>query len=260
MELKRANSSLEEHVLGIWVKQAVSPLSETDPVRWKNPTYPYQIRAVEQVFPGKSFLEDFENRRSEIEERLNKGKVKLETIHGFYCPSSEESLRNILKEGFNGAFAGELTFCIDPLQAIRESLAQRPTKLVLARVTLGWKEYDYREINNKFKLKNLRGVLPSFVISIDQVQHGKDQEGERETHRTLDAYPEPIQTSESSYGHASYTSPPASYTSPPSRVPKYITDLGNDGTEGGITCPKCGRIAGPGSSGRFCVGCGDKIP
>lgn len=260
MELKKCHHGLVDHVVNIWVKQTVSPLDESDPVRWQTPTYPYQIKQVDQVFPNKAHLEDFEARRNEIDERMNKGKVKLETIQGFYCPSSDENLARILKDGFHNAIVGELTFCTDALQAIRESLNPRPSKVILARVSLGWKEYDYREINNKYKIKNLRGVLPSFVIHVDPVQHERAQAPEQ---RRVEVVAEPQ--------YPSYHSPPPTHTSPttndspnnsnaPVRLPKYMRDLGRDEFEGGIACVGCGRVAGPGSSGRFCIGCGERIP
>jgi len=250
MDVRPGNAQVLEHVVGIWVKQANSPLEETDPMRWSCPTYPYQIKAVEQVFPGRDHLEDFESRRNELDQRLSKGKVKLETIHGFYCPSSEETLRLILKEGFHNAIVGELTFCVDPLQAIRESLSARPNKVILARVSLGWKEYDYTEINNKYKIKNLRGVLPSFILTIEQVTPPKDQ-GVRQQAPVYEEPPKRVEPPQS---------PPTSSYSPNSaavRLPKYITTLGG---EEGIPCASCGRLAGPGSSGRYCIQCGTKIP
>jgi len=247
MELKACNSQLVDHVVSIWVKQHSSPLEEDDPLRWSCPTYPYQIKSVDQVFPGREHLEEFESRRNELDQRLSKGKVKLETMQGFYCPSSEDTLRLILKEGFHNAIVGELTFCTDPLQAVRESLSSRPVnKLILARVSLGWKEYDYTEINNKYKIKNLRGVLPSFVITIEQIAHPKTQ-----GHQV-----NPVQQPVVDLSNRS--SPPISSShSAVIRLPKYITNLEN---EGGIPCPSCGRLAGPGSSGRFCIQCGEKIP
>jgi len=223
MELKASPPQLVEHVTSIWIKQANSPLEETDPVRWSNPTYPYTIRSVDQVFPSREHLEIFESRRNELDQRLSHGRIKLETIHGFYSPSSEENLRLILREGFHGAIMGELTFCTDPLQAIRESLAGRPlNKLILARVSLGWKEYDYTEINNKYRIKNLRGVIPSFVLHIDQVVAPREQ--------TPAAAPKsPLSGPLTSYERYEEVTPP-SPTSPGSnnvRLPKYITDLGN---------------------------------
>jgi len=257
MELRHANPSLVEHVTNIWVKQHSSPLESTDPVRWSCPTYPYTIKSVDQVFPGREHLEEFESRRNELDERLGKGKVKLETIHGFYCPSTEDNLRHILKEGFHGAFVGELTFCTDPLQAIRESLSSRPaSKLILARVCLGWKEYDYREINNKYKIKNLKGVLPSFVLNIEQFSHPKNQaESEAKPYS-----PPPVQQSRADASSNITQNDLPSSNSAPSRVPKYMRDLETDDFKGGIACTSCGRIAGPGSSGRYCVNCGEKIP
>jgi len=263
MELRYGNSSLVEHVVGIWVKQHNSPLDQTDPLRWSYPTYPYKVKSVDQVFPGREHLEEFESRRNELDQRLSKGKVKLETIHGFYCPSSEDNLRLILKEGFHNAFVGELTFCLDPLQAIRESLSSRPaSKIILARVSLGWKEYDYTEINNKYKIKNLRGVLPAFVINIEQVPLPQDQGGD-----VVKTYVSPRQERESPRDSPRMDTPTSSPSDSPSsfttatRVPKYIRDLNKDDeSQGGIPCIACGRVAGPGSSGRFCISCGEKIP
>jgi len=253
MELRPCNSQLVDHVVSIWTKQASSSLPENDPVRWSCPTYPYQIKAVDQVFPNRDHLEDFESRRNELDQRLSKGKVKLETLHGFYCPSSEDTLRLILKEGFHNAIVGELTFCADPLQAIRESLSSRPAnKLILARVSLGWKDYDYTEINNKYRIKNLRGVLPSFVLTIEPVAHAKHQDAPATTVQYESA---PVKLPESQP-----QSPPTSpYTSTAVRLPKYITNLEKE-EEQGIPCASCGRVAGPGSSGRYCVQCGTKIP
>jgi len=255
MELRSGNSSIVEHVVGIWVKQHSSPLDPSDPQRWSCPTYPYNITQVEQVFPGRDHLEDFESRRNELDQRLSKGKVKLETIHGFYCPSSEENLRLIIKEGFHNAFSGELMFCLDPLQAIRESLSSRPAnKIILARVSLGWKEYDYTEINNKYKIKNLRGVLPAFVVHIEQVARSQDQEASRSVQASVSP---PSRKPEVVVSPT--PQPDLSSVASPTRLPKYIRDLNKEG-EAGIQCVGCGRIAGPGSSGRFCVGCGEKIP
>jgi len=219
MEIRTGNSNIIEHVVGIWAKQHTSPLDATDPQRWSCPTYPYNIKSVEQVFPGRDHLEDFESRRNELDQRLSKGKVKLETIHGFYCPSSEENMRLIIKEGFNNAFVGELTFCLDPLQAIRESLSSRPaSKIILARVSLGWKEYDYTEINNKYKIKNLRGVLPAFVIHIEQVKRSQDQASDTvKSYVSPHASREPERVASPSYTQNDLPSATAS-----TRVPKCI--------------------------------------
>jgi len=217
MELKPCSHSLVEHVTNIWVKQLHSPFPENDPTRYSLPTYPYKLVNVEQVFPGRDHLEDFEARRNELDQRLERGKVKLETIHGFYSPSSEESYRSILKDGFHKSFSGELTFSLDPVQAIREGLGGgRVNKLILSRVSLGWKEYDYTEINNKYKIKNLRGIIPSFVITYQLVQAEKPSVQPE----VLEFRSPPAPVHHSPDPTPSYSSPSGS-----TRLPKYITDL-----------------------------------
>ena len=78
MELRPCNSQLVDHVVGIWVKQHASPLKEDDPVRWTCPTYPYQIKSIDQVFPGRENLEEFESRRNELDQRLS---VLIHSVH-----------------------------------------------------------------------------------------------------------------------------------------------------------------------------------
>jgi len=109
-----------------------------------------------------------------------------------------------------------------------------------------------RGVLNKYKIKNLRGVLPSFILTIEQVTPPKDQGARQQAPAPV--YEEPPKRVEPPQ------SPPTSSYSPNSaavRLPKYITTLGG---EEGIPCASCGRLAGPGSSGRYCIQCGTKIP
>eukprot|EP00026_Physarum_polycephalum_P013686 Phypoly_transcript_14114.p1 GENE.Phypoly_transcript_14114~~Phypoly_transcript_14114.p1 ORF type:complete len:241 (+),score=41.88 Phypoly_transcript_14114:208-930(+) len=169
MSLRLVSPAVVEHVTGTWVKQLRNRPEENDQRLWSCPTYPFQIVSVEQVSPTRSALEAFEARRNELDRKLGPHN-KLETVQAFYCPSSQEVLNNIVKEGFHGTFSGELTFCLDAPQAIQETLSNsRANKVLLVRVTLGVKDVDYTEINHKYKLRNLRSVIPSFVITYQEI-------------------------------------------------------------------------------------------
>jgi hypothetical protein len=169
MSLKLVSPAVVEHVTSIWVKQLRNRLEDTDQRLWSCPTYPYQIVSVEQVSPSRAALEAFEARRNELDKRMG-AMHKLETVQAFYCPSSQDVLNNIIKEGFHETFSGELTVCTDAPQAIHESLANHKfNKVVLVRVALGWKEADYTEINHKYKIKNLRSISPAFVITFQEI-------------------------------------------------------------------------------------------
>lgn len=192
---------------------------------------------------------------------------------------------------------GELTFCTDPIQAVRESFSSRPVnKIILARVSLGWKgteavsngfvthfmqDYDFTEINNKYKIKNLRGVLPAFVITVEQVAK-HDQKGicvvlsccylyswnkveKQVSHQeTIPVQVLPKSPPPDFSPHTAAVRLPkcihtAKFPSPPRFwFSTYITDL--EKPVDGIACTSCGRLAGPGSSGRYCIQCGEKIP
>jgi len=220
MEVKACAPSIVEHVVSIWLKNLRSPLEDTH--KYSTATYPYEILHVDQVFPSRDLLEEFEGHRNELDKRLGteRGGRKLETVNIFYSPSSEEVLRRILQEGFSGAFAGALTFCSDPTQAIREVLSARPiNKVILARVCLGIKDIDFTEINSKIKIFNLKGCMPSFVISFRQVadESGKSRAASSSPRSPESRAPEPRASEQSSAPQATYSSP--------TRLPKYITDL-----------------------------------
>eukprot|EP01113_Clastostelium_recurvatum_P003947 TRINITY_DN1174_c0_g1_i1.p1 TRINITY_DN1174_c0_g1~~TRINITY_DN1174_c0_g1_i1.p1 ORF type:complete len:265 (-),score=70.31 TRINITY_DN1174_c0_g1_i1:56-793(-) len=155
--LKAVSGVTWDRVIQTWTQQLRNKSEFGD-----GSTHPYQVVNIEMVAPGRDQLEDFEARRNELDQRV----AKLETIQAFYAPSTEEVLQRILKEGFSGAFAGELTFCPDATQAIQESLSVRPiNKLLLCRVVLGSKGVDYTEIHGKYRIKFIRGVMPSFLIT-----------------------------------------------------------------------------------------------
>jgi len=254
MSLKVVSPAVIDHVTGIWVKQLRQRLDETDERLWRCPTFPYEIVSIEQVSPTREVLEVFEGRRNELDKRLGRG-AKLETIHGFYCPSSMEVLNQILRDGFYQTFSGELTFSTDAPQAIHESLTARPiNKLILARVSLGWKDADYTEINNKYKIKNLRGVIPGFVITFRNIGESQPvpytppptsnyveldlniKPTNATSPRSENSYSSPRSepTYSSPRSEPTYSSPPTSpvYTAPPpespsssARLPKYMREL-----------------------------------
>jgi len=239
MSLKLVSPAVVDHVTGIWVKQLRNRLDETDERLWKCPTFPFEIVSVEQVSPTREVLEVFEGRRNELDKRLGKA-MKLETIHGFYCPSSLEVFHQILHDGFYKTFSGELTLSTDAPQAIHESLTARPVnKLILARVSLGWKNADYTEINNKFKIKDLRGVIPGFVITFRNI--GSDSQPIPYTppptsnfveldlnFKAAPAYSSPRTETQATSPPTSphtYSAPPPEPLSDSARLPKYMREL-----------------------------------
>jgi hypothetical protein len=236
MSLKLVSPAVVEHVTGIWVKQLRMRPEENDQRLWSCPTFPYQIVSVEQVSPTRTALEAFEARRNELDRRLGPHN-KLETLQGFYCPSSQEVLNQIVKEGFHNTFSGELTFCLDAPQAIQESLAtHRVNKVLLVRISLGIKGVDFTEINHKYKIRNLHSVIPSFVITFQEIG---------ESQKPVPQSPPPdsnvveLSLSAKQLDHISKTQSPQhpspAFSSPPvsptyastssARLPKYLKDL-----------------------------------
>jgi len=243
MSLKLVSPAVVEHVTGIWVKQLRNRLEDGDQRNWSCPTYPFQIVSVEQVSPTRPALEAFEARRNELDRRLGPHN-KLETIQAFYCPSSQEVLNQIIKDGFSDTFSGEITVSTDAPQAIHESLANRKlNKLLLVRVSLGTKDVDYAEINHKYKIRNLRSIISSFVITFQEI--GESQKPIQYTPPPATHFVElsfnqnqmnHISQSQSSSFSSPPTSPPSSssssspsITSPSTgssaRLPKYFQDL-----------------------------------
>jgi len=242
MSLKLVSPAVVEHVTGIWVKQLRTRPEENDQRLWSCPTFPYQIVSVEQVSPTRTALEAFEARRNELDKRLGPMN-KLETVNAFYCPSSQDVLNQIVKDGFHETFAGELTVCLDAPQAIHETLAnRRVNKLVLARVSLGARDVDYTEINHKYKIRNLRSIIASFIITFQEI--GESQKPIPQSPPPSSNYVElnlsinqlnhlQSQSPQSSHQTLSFSSPtsPSSTSSAnttpggSARLPKYITDL-----------------------------------
>jgi len=253
-DLKRCNPGLVVHVANIWVKQAASPLDHDDPVRWKTPTFPYEIKYVDQVAPTKDNIEVFEKKRNELEAR-SQGK-KLETLHLFYRASNDDIHNRIVQTGFHNVIVGAATFSPDPLKAILDSYAQGPaTKLILARACLGTLGQDYKEIRDKYTILDLKSVVPAFVIYVKFIQ----PEQTSQPSPSLERRDSPVEPTTSPWEGQSTSSPPLSPVSTSNfnnaRLPKYLSEEALVG----IQC-ECGQVAGPGSSGRFCINCGAKIP
>jgi len=211
------------------VKQLHTRLDETDERLWSNPVYPYSIVSVEQVSPSREVLEVFEGRRNELDKTLRG--AKLETIQGFYCPSSYDVLNKIVKDGFYQTFSGEITFSVDAPQAIQESLSSQPiNKLILARISLGSKDRDYTEIHHKYKIRNLRGVIPAFIITFQYVGEGQapipytppPTSNYVELDLTINRNNQTTTTTSSYEPETTYSPPPPD---PNVRLPKYMRDL-----------------------------------
>jgi len=240
MELKAVSGVTWDRVISTWIKQLKSSKNDSDGS--VGSTYPYQIVNIEMVSPARDHIEEFESRRNELDQRV----AKLETIQGFYAPSTEEVLSRILKEGFAGAFAGELTFCPDATQAIQEALAVRPTnKVLLCRVVLGQKGVDYTEIHGKYRIKNIRGVMPSFLITYKPfVPEGAKPAPE----------PTPKWPSEPERDHpVQQTSslPTKEYSLPP------LTPEENPAIPGGRQCEVCTKWHQ--WSAKYCTRCGGRL-
>lgn len=235
MSLKLVSPAVVEHVTGIWVKQLRTRPEDNDQRLWSCPTFPFQIVSVEQVSPTRTSLEAFEARRNELDKRLGPNN-KLETLQAFYCPSSHEVLNQIIREGFHNTFSGELTFCSDAPQAIQESLGNhRANKVVLVRISLGIKGVDYTEINHKYKIRNLHSVIPSFVITFQEI--GESQKPVPQSppadSNVVELTLSPNQLSHiakvqspqhPSPVHSSLSPAPSASTSS-ARLPKYLKDL-----------------------------------
>jgi len=219
------------------VKQLRNRPEEDDQRLWSCPTYPYQIVSVEQVSPTRTALEAFEARRNELDKRLGSAH-KLETLQAFYSPSSHEVLNQIVKEGFPNTFSGELTFCLDAPQAIHETLSNsRVNKVIMVRISLGVSEIDYTEINHKYKIKNLRSVIPAFIITFQEIGESRKPvpQSPPPDSNVVELSLNPRQLDHLAKAQSpqhpspSFSSPPTSPASAPStgsvRLPKYITDL-----------------------------------
>jgi len=242
MDLKPVNQSSWDRVIAIWVKQLRSSGEEPNSF---GSTYPYQIVNINMVSPARPHIEEFESRRNELDQRV----AKLETIQGFYAPSTEDSLARILKDGFSGAFAGELTFCPDATQAIQEALSVRPiNKLLLCRVVLGQKGVDYTEIHGKYRIRNIHGVLPSFLITYKQFA----------AEPAAPAAPEPTPhwpsepVKDHSIDQASVSAPP-----PKEYVLKPLTPEENPPIPGGRQCDFC--LKWHQWTSKYCTRCGNRI-
>jgi len=237
MELKQVSGATWDRVIGTWVKQLRSKSEDEGSV---GSTYPYQIVNIELVSPARQHIEDFEERRNELDRRV----AKLETIQGFYAPSTEDILQRILKEGFAGAFAGDLTFCPDALQAIQEGLSVRPIhKLLLCRVVLGAKGTDYTEIHGKYRIRNVHGVMPSFLITFKLPT----------PESAVAPPPEPV----AHWPSAEPTrSPPVSPASAP-KVLKQLTPEENPPVPGGRQCDNCDKWHQ--WTSKYCTRCGNRL-
>jgi len=243
MDLKPVNQGAWDRVIAIWVKQLRPSGDEPSAL---GSTYPYQIVDINLVSPARQHIEEFESRRNELDQRV----AKLETIQGFYAPSTEESLARILKDGFPGAFAGELTFCPDATQAIQEALSVRPiNKLLLCRVVLGAKGVDYTEIHGKYRIKNIHGVMPSFLITYKPFVAESATPVQEAT---------PHWPSEPVRDHS--TDPPAPSAAPSSSKEyalKPLTPEENPPIPGGRQCDFC--LKWHQWTSKYCTRCGNRI-
>jgi len=239
MELKQVSGATWDRVIGTWVKQLRSKAEDEGSV---GSTYPYQIVNIELISPSRDHIEDFESRRNELDKRV----PKLETIQGFYAPSTEDVLQRIFREGFAGAFAGDLTFCPDPVQAIQEGLSIKPVyKLLLCRVVLGQKGVDYTEIHGKYRVRNVHGVLPSFLITY------KLPSPEPASAPTPDVIPH-WPSSEPTKSPAISPAPaPRDYSLPP------LTPEENPAVPGGRQCDNCQKWHQ--WTSKYCTRCGNRL-
>lgn len=240
MSLKLVSPGVVEHVTGTWVKQLRNRPEENDQRLWSCPTFPYQIVSVEQVSPTRAALEAFEARRNELDKRLGPHN-KLETLQAFYCPSSQDVLNQIVKDGFHVTFSGELTFCLDAPQAIQETLSnQRVNKVVMVRISLGQKDVDFVEINHKYKIRNLRSVIPAFVITFQEIGESRKPVPQspppdsnmveltltpNQLSHIAKSSPQINASASSSFSSPPTSPTPASSSTGSARLPKYITDL-----------------------------------
>jgi len=150
MALKAVTQAVESHVAGIWSKG----LTET---------IPQEIVFVEQYSPPTVLINDFESRRNELDRSL--AGRKLQTIQAFIS-LNEDTLKKVLINGFHKTLGNtKLAFSTDPAIAIREGFGGGYNKVLLCRIVLGREGADYSVVREKYVIENLKGVMPSFLIT-----------------------------------------------------------------------------------------------
>jgi len=148
--LKSVTSAIETHVKGLWSKALEKDI-------------PQEVVYVEQYVPSKDLMNEFEARRNELDKML--GGRKLETIQA-YCTVNYQNLQNVMKNGFFKALGvSKIAFSTDPGVAINEGFGGNQNKIILCRITLGREGSDYQVVRSKYMIENLRGIMPSFLIT-----------------------------------------------------------------------------------------------
>jgi len=150
MALKPVTSSVENQVKGTWEKGLSQAIRE-------------EVIQVELYSPPKDLINEFESRRNELDRSL--GGRKLQTIHAFVTVHIS-ILPKVLSKGFYRALGNQkIAFSTDPHIAITEGGGGNNNKIVLCRVTLGREGTDYQVVRNKYIVDNLRGIMPSFLLT-----------------------------------------------------------------------------------------------
>eukprot|EP01103_Thecamoeba_quadrilineata_P021371 TRINITY_DN9801_c0_g1_i1.p1 TRINITY_DN9801_c0_g1~~TRINITY_DN9801_c0_g1_i1.p1 ORF type:complete len:228 (-),score=41.66 TRINITY_DN9801_c0_g1_i1:52-735(-) len=167
MALKIVAQGVQNHVQTIWDKGLQNPSN-------------FELVLVEQYTPPKDLVNEFEARRNELDRSL-RGQ-KLQTIQAFIAPEFN-LLKKILVHGFYRSLGNtRLAFSTDPSTAIEKAGGQSNHKLLLCRITLGREGTDYQLSNGDYYIDNLRGIMPSFLITFTRA-------GESVSLQTLDLPP-----------------------------------------------------------------------
>ena len=133
----------------------------------------FVVVSVKQIKPGEDVQEDFEQRRTELDQIMRNfiatnntvdQLTKLTTLQ-LWTSLSEGMLAQVLEHGFAGALKGsKQAFCEDPVLAIKEGHPESP-HLLLCRVALGREGPEYKMSRGKYILQNTRSVLPAFLVT-----------------------------------------------------------------------------------------------
>jgi len=153
MSLKPVSPGVESHVKSVWSKGIEQGAINEEVV------------FVEQYYPTKEMINDFEVRRNELENAI---KARVQTMQAFYQPA-EEKLVALLKDGFFKTLGlRSVIVTKDPsvlVHSNRMTEYNRFKKLLLCRVSLGKQGVDYKLNENKYIIENPKSIIPAFLVT-----------------------------------------------------------------------------------------------
>ena len=153
--LKPANSGIQRHVGKVYYG-GITGGERADTK---------QIIDVKMVQPTREQIEEFEITRTELVRTC--APQMLETHQNLFYSPSERQLAVMLDKSFEEAIeSNAIGFASDPELAMREGLS-RSNKLLMCRVAVS---PSCRMTNGKLIVKDMRGVQPSFLLTLEDTQ------------------------------------------------------------------------------------------